>query len=343
MSYQKSELYFLSALLAIMLVLVFFIFEPFLYALLLAVIFATVFAPVHKKMLSLTRDNKGLSALLSTAFVLIVIVAPITFLSIQIFQEATQLYTSLVDNGGLVGLTDVVKESVRGFGIPFISVDSIDLGQYMKQGLNFIIQNLGTIFSNIARIMVSLFILLIALYYFFKEGSKLRKSAIALSPLQDIYDETIFKKLEIAINSVVRGSIAVGLVQGMLTAIGFTIFGVPSPVLWGSMAAISALIPGFGTSLVIFPAILFLFFTGATSAALGLLIWGLVAVGLVDNVLGPKLVGRGARLHHFLVLLSVLGGISLFGPIGFLFGPLALALLFALLEIYSTIRGERNK
>lgn len=342
MSYQKSELYFLSVLLVGMSILVFFIFQPFLYALLLAVIFATVFAPVHKKILSATKENHGLTALLSVAFVLIVIVAPITFLSVQIFQEATLLYSSLVFNGGMDGISGALKEIVRSFGIPFLPADSIDLSQYMKQGLSFLIQNLGTVFSNVAKIMVSLFVLLIALYYFFKEGNKLKKSVIALSPLQDIYDETIFHKLELAINSVVRGSIAVGLVQGLLTAIGFTIFGVPSPVLWGSMAAVSALIPGFGTSLVLVPAILFLFFTGATTPALGLLIWGIVAVGLVDNVLGPKLVGRGAKLHHFLVLLSVLGGISLFGPLGFLFGPLALSLFFAFLEIYSIIRKTRN-
>lgn len=343
MSYQKSEIYFLSVLLAGMFVLSFFIFQPFLSALILAIIFATVFAPVHKKILAkLGEKNSGLSALLSTAFVLVVIVVPVTLLSIQIFQEATLLYSSLVDNGGMAGLSRAIQEVVRSFGIPFISVESIDAGQYLKQGLSFVIQNLGTIFSNIAKIMVGLFILLIALYYFFKEGSRLKKSVATLSPLQDIYDETIFKKLEIAINSVVRGSIAVGLVQGVLTALGFTIFGVPSPVLWGSMAAISALIPGFGTSLVLIPAILFLFFTGATSGALGLLVWGFVAVGLVDNVLGPKLIGRGAKLHHFLVLLSVLGGISLFGPLGFIFGPLSLALLFAFLEIYSTIRGSRT-
>ena len=93
---------------------------------------------------------------------------------------------------------------------------------------------------------------------------------------------------------------------------------------------------------MLIPAILFLFFTGATTSAIGLLIWGVVAVGLVDNILGPKIVGSGAKLHPFLILLSILGGISFFGPLGFLFGPLTLSLLFAFLEIYSTIRGARK-
>lgn len=342
MSYQKSELYFLVTLLAGVFGLTFFIFQPFLYALILAVIFATVFSPVHKRVLSAMRESYGLASLLTTAFILIVIVVPVTFLSIQIFQEATSLYSSVVDNGGAVGLSNIAEEALQNLGVPFLPAGSLDFSQFVKQGLSWLIGHLGTVFSNVAKIMVGLFVLLIALYFLFKDGHNLKKSVIALSPLQDIYDETIFRKLELAINSVVRGSISVSIVQGILTAIGLTIFGVPNPVLWGSMAAISALIPGVGTSLVLIPSILFLFFTGATVSATGLLIWGIVAVGLVDNVLGPKIVGKGAKLHPFLILLSILGGISFFGPLGFLFGPLVLSLLFAFLEIYSTIRGTRT-
>ncbi|PIR40881.1 MAG: hypothetical protein COV32_01130 [Candidatus Yonathbacteria bacterium CG10_big_fil_rev_8_21_14_0_10_43_136] len=342
MSYQKSELHFLVTLLVGMSIITFFIFEPFLYALILGVIFATIFSPVHKRVLSALRESRGISALITTAFVLVVIVVPVIFLSTQIFQEATSLYSSLTDNGGAGGLLRATEDIVRETWIPFLPAESLDFGQYMEQGLSFLIKHLGTVFSNVAKIMVGIIVLFIALYYLFKDGHELRKSVIALSPLSDVYDETIFRKLELAINSVVLGSISVALVQGVLTAIGLAVFGVPNPVFWGSVATVTALIPGVGTSIVLISSILFLFFTGAEVAAVGLLIWGIVAVGLVDNVLGPKIVGKGAKLHPFLILLSILGGIGLFGPIGFLFGPLALALLFAFLEIYSTIRGTRN-
>lgn len=342
MSYQKSELYFLVTLLVGIGIITFLIFKPFLYALILGVIFATVFSPVHKRVLSALRENRGLSALLTTAFVLVVVVVPITLLSVQIFQESTALYSSLVDNGGTIGLSRGIEEALRSAGVPNLQAGSLDFSQYMKQALGFLIEHLGTVFSNVAKIMAGIFVLFIAMYYLFKDGHQLKKSVISLSPLQDMYDETIFKKLELAINSVVRGSISVALVQGALTAIGLAIFGVPNPVLLGSIAAITALIPGVGTSIVLLPSILFLFFTGATTGAVGLLIWGIVAVGLVDNVLGPKIVGKGAKLHSFLILLSILGGISFFGPLGFLFGPLTLSLLFAFLEIYSTIRGTRT-
>ena len=203
MSYQKTELYFLVSLLAVMSVITFFIFEPFLYALLLALIFATVFSGVHKRVLGRIKGNHGLASLISTTFVLVVIVVPVTLLSIQIFDESTSLYSSVVENGGSAALSQATEEALRKSGVaPFLPAGSLDVSQYMKQGLSFLIQHLGTIFSNIAKILVGVFILFIALYYLFKDGHKLKKSVIALSPLSDVYDETIFSKLELAINSV---------------------------------------------------------------------------------------------------------------------------------------------
>ena len=331
MNHQKSELYFLLILLVGIFILTFFIFKPFLYALVLAMVFTTVFEPVHKKALTITREKQGLAALLATVAVLIIVVAPITFLGIQIFQEATRLYSS-------IDVEDAVQNLKRFFPIPIEF--SIDINQYVRQGLNWLLQHLGSLFSNVAKVMLGVFVFLVALYYLFKDGQKLKGAVIALSPLQDIHDKTIFSKLKLAINSVIKGNLVVAFVQGILTAVGFAIFGVPNAALWGSVAAIAALIPGIGTALVLTPAILYLFLSGETLFAVGLLLWGITAVGLVDNFLGPKLVERGMRLHPFLILLSILGGIGFFGPLGFLLGPLILSLLFALLEIYFAISKE---
>lgn len=343
MANQKTELYFLLALLFGIIVLTFYIFQPFLFAIILAVIFATIFAPVHNRFLKISRQNRGLAALLTTLFVLIVIVVPITFLGIQIFKEATQLYVSLADNGGSSSLLQGIESFVRSLGVPFFPAGPVDFSIYVKQILSWVIQNLGTIFSNVAKIIVDIFMFLIALYYLFKDGDQLKKSVIALSPLQDTYDETIFRKLSRAINSVVRGSFSVALVQGVMTAVGLTIFGVPNSVLWGSVASVSALIPGLGTSLIIIPSVLFLFFSGATSSAFGLLMWGVAAVGLIDNILGPKIVGKGAKLHQFIIMLSMLGGLIYFGPLGIFLGPLVVTLLFVFLEIYASIRVGSSK
>ncbi|MEK7629772.1 MAG: AI-2E family transporter [Patescibacteria group bacterium] len=344
MNHQKSELYFLLILLAGIFILTFFIFKPFLYPLILAIIFATVFGPAHKKILIITREKRGLASLLTTVFVFIVVIVPITFLGIQVFQETTQLYFSLTSEGGATDLSRAVGDAIQNLTrlSPVPIEFSVDINQYLKQGLSWLLQHLGSLFANTAKAMVGIFIFLVALYYLFKDGQKLKEAIVALSPLQDIHDETIFNKLALAINSVIKGNLAVAIIQGILTAVGFAIFGVHSPMLWGSVAAIAALIPGIGTALVIFPAILFLFISGKTLFAVGLLFWGMTAVGLIDNFLGPRLVERGIRLHPFLILLSILGGISFFGPLGFLLGPLVLSLIFALLDIYFAISKEQK-
>jgi predicted PurR-regulated permease PerM len=217
-----------------------------------------------------------------------------------------------------------------------------NIDDYLKQGLSWLLQHLGSVFGSFVKTAASSFLFLIALYYLLKDGRKFKAVIIALSPLSDTDDETISQKLAVAIHSVMKGSLLIAFIQGVLTSVGFAIFGVPNAVLWGSVAAIAALIPGIGTALVLIPAILFLFLRGEAFSGVGLIVWGMGAVGLIDNFLGPKLVGRGTQLHPLIILLSVLGSIVFFGPIGFLLGPLIMSLLFALLDIYSSLMGKKN-
>ncbi|MFH1772739.1 MAG: AI-2E family transporter, partial [Patescibacteria group bacterium] len=224
MNHQKSELYFLLILLVGIFVLAFFIFKPFLYALILAIVFATVFQPLHARILVMARDRKGLAALIATISVLIVVVAPLTYLGIQIFQEASGLYFSLAQNGGATdlsrGIGGYLQNLTRFSPVP---IDSPDFGQYLKQGLSWLLQHLGPLFANVAKAITGIFIFLVVLYYLFKDGHKLKNAVAAISPLQDIHDETIFNKLASAVNSIIKGSLAVAIVQGILTAVGFTI------------------------------------------------------------------------------------------------------------------------
>jgi predicted PurR-regulated permease PerM len=187
--------------------------------------------------------------------------------------------------------------------------------------------------------------MLIALYYMFKDGPEFVRKIVRLSPLPDAQDEHILTKLSLSIRSVVLGTLTVALIQGILTAFGFALFGISQPVLWGSVAAIGALIPGVGTSFVFAGVVLVSLLGGNYGVALGLAIWGMFAVGLVDNLLGPYLMSRGAKLHPFAVLLAVLGGVVLFGPVGFLVGPVALSFFMVLLELYSlhVVARERKQ
>jgi predicted PurR-regulated permease PerM len=168
-----------------------------------------------------------------------------------------------------------------------------------------------------------------------KDGPEFLKKLIRLSPLPDSQDEFILSKLAQAVRSVVLGTLGIAIIQGLLTTIGLMIFGISQPVLWGAIAAVCALIPYFGTSFVFVGAVLDAVISHSYGAAIGLTIWGVFIVGLIDNILMPYLISIGEKSHPFAVLISVLGGVLIFGPMGFLVGPVFLTLFFALFELYS--------
>lgn len=346
MNTKVLRLYFLAALIAGSLIVTFFIFRPFLVVLILAAIFAVVLQPLYGVILRRMSGSPGLAAFATIVISVVCIVVPLTFITMQIAGNAQSLYTSLTDGSGRTHLdtvfqytNDVVARYVPSFALSGVEL-STSIDQYIKNGLVWLIQNLGGAFGGIARFLLDFFIFLVALYYLLRDGAKLKKTIIEVSPLADTEDTAVFARLELAVHSVIRGSLMIALIQGILTGIGFAFFGIPNSVLWGVVAMFSALIPGIGTSLVLAPGVAYLFIIGATTPAIGLLLWSVIAVGLIDNLLGPKLVGKGMQLHPLVVLLSVFGGLVFFGPAGIFLGPLCTSLLFALLSIYQHISKQ---
>lgn len=331
---NKLQHYFFLILFLIVAGVMLFIFKPFIAPLVLAISFAVVFHPLYAYFLRRFKGRKTLSSLSAVLVIIILVLLPLAVLGSLLFTEAVGLYDSIALRGGGAGVFTTLISNLEGYLQGFFPELNLDIASYAQAGLQWIVGNFGAVFTRFLTVGLDLFIMLVALFYLFKDGDTLRKHYIELSPLVNEYDEQIFKKLAVAINSVIKGSLVIAIIQGVLAGLGMLIFGVPSPIIWGSTAMIAGLIPGIGTALVIIPAVLYLVFTGSTAAAIGLAIWGVVVVGLVDNFLAPNLINRGIKIHPMLILISVLGGIILFGPIGFLLGPLVLALFFALLDIY---------
>lgn len=293
--------------------------------LILAGVFAIIFYPLYRKIKSFF-GNASVASLVTTFLVLVFILLPLTLIGMQIFQEAKHISSSVVSGSGFwQNIFDYIPK------------------QYLDKGLNWIVGNLGNFFSSVATLAADFFIFLIALYYMFKDGESFKNFILSSSALPDEDTKIITERVTSSINSTIKGSLLVALIQGTLAAFGFVIFGLPNPILWGSVTAISALVPAVGTALVMIPAVLYLAYFGSFYQALGLLIWAALAVGLIDNFLGPKLIGRGIKIHSFLVLLSVVGGLSFFGPTGFIIGPLILSLLYALFEIYNSLGKKTSK
>ena len=345
--------FFLSLLIGT-LVVVFFLVKPFIAPLVLAFMLGVVFYPMYRKIRNAVH-RPSLASALSLLIILLVVLLPLAFFSWQVFNEARDFYVNnLSTNGsgaweerlrgiaGFLGLSDnaFVQEQLTSLGT--------NLNSYVQEGVYWLVSHAGSVFSEIAAALFDLFICFIALFYIFRDGSRFKAKLVAVSPLSDQYDETIIHKLENTVSSVFRGVIVVAIVQALLSGIGFAIFGVPNPALWGSLAVMAALVPGIGTALVMVPGVLYLMFTGSVGAGVGLAVWAALAVGLVDNFLSPYLMNRRIKIHSFLILISVLGGLVVFGPIGFVMGPMVLSLLSSLFEMYpamvlkETQHGEQS-
>lgn len=348
---NSTPSHFFFGLLFAIIILASLIFLPFLTPIVLSAALAVIFGPVNRwiiKIFFAGQERSSLSALITLIIITIIIFIPALLILGKIYSEVQSLYAFLTDEAGrsqVIGALNNITQKVSNIFLniyPSYSFDSLNITAFLQKGAEWLFSNLDTVFSKASKITLSMFILFLSLFYFIRDGSELKRQLVSLSPLGDDDDEKIFKKLEQTVYSIFAGSLIVGMIQGALTGIGFAIFGVPSPALWGLIAAVAALIPGIGTALVLLPGIAYLVFIGSTGSAIGLLIWGAVAVGMIDNILGPIFINRGIKIHPFLILLSVLGGLLYFGPIGFVLGPIVLAFLFALLEIYKVSFSKRN-
>lgn len=338
MNASAEQRFFFFIVLAGVVVLAFFVLKPFLVPLALGVIFSVILHPVYSWLVRGTKGRESIAALVTVILTILVLLAAVSFLGARIAQEAQQFLDSNTGTsaGGLQQLAEGVSPYVQKFfpeAEEAFSNFVADLGGYLRQGISWLAQHIGVAFTSVTSALLSLFIFFVSLYYLLRDGAALKRKIVELSPLSDDDDETVLARLGQAVNSVVKGQLSIALLQSILTGIGFAIFGVPSPVLWGMVTFLAALVPSVGTALVIAPAVAYLLFTGSIGMGIGLAIWGVAAVGLIDNLLAPRLIGRGMKLHPLLVLLAVLGGIALFGAAGIFLGPLTISLLFALLSL----------
>jgi predicted PurR-regulated permease PerM len=295
-----------------------------------------------------TKSGESVSALLTVLLCLVVLLVPVFIAALQLLKEAQALYGSYGTNTQFIFTQWIdahgptLDHYVRNASATLRNL-TLSLDDYAKTAASWLVLNLGTWFSSIAAIFLDLFIFFVTLYYLLRDGERLKDYLISLSPLRDEDDEHIVQKLGVAVNSVVKGKLAIAAIQGILAGVGMAIFGVPNPVVWGLVAMVASLIPPVGTALVLVPAVIFLLAAGAVPAAIGLSLWSL-GVSVIDNILGPSLMGSGSDLHPLIVLISVLGGLALFGPVGLFMGPLAMALLLSLLSLYSFIaRAEERQ
>ncbi len=331
---DKIQHYFFFGLFTVVLALNALIFFPYFGALIFAATFAAIFMPWHRFVLRLIPSLPNIAAFITIISILLAIFVPLFFVGTMVVNQAQGLYASLTNNSEieevLNGLILLAKE--RSVGIPLEQLVA-DLGDFIRVPLQYLLTNVGSLFSGATDATVHIFLVLLAMFFFLRDGDKLKDLIFQLSPLQNTDDNLVLTSFEKTINSIVKGSLLVALVQGLTAGVGFMIFGVPNFALWGAIAVITSLVPGIGNALVTIPATIYLFANQEIASAAGMALWAF-GVSLVDNLLRPKLISSGLGVHPLLVFLSVLGGLSIFGMYGFLIGPLLLSFLFALTQLY---------
>ncbi len=317
------------------------ILAPFSSALLWAAILTLALRPAYARVLSLVRGRAGLAAGIMTLALLLLVIGPAIMLLGVLAAQAMDLYqraSALVQSGRMT-------ETWSGFASPLLEKVSslpilagIDVKGFLMKGLgelsSSMASQLGGAVINTFVLLVNLLIMLLCLFFFFRNGETYYRSVMEILPFTDAQRQSITREFHNTFVAVINGVFLIALIQGVMTGIGFLLFGVPLPVFWGFIAAILALLPIGGAALVWIPGAVYLSLTGSTLSGVFLGVWGLVLVTLPDNFLKPVLIGRKAKLPTLFLFLGILGGLKAYGFLGIFFGPLVVTLLIAFIRIY---------
>ncbi|WP_419764655.1 MAG: AI-2E family transporter [Arcobacter sp.] len=315
--------------------------KEFLIALILAAIFAGLLYPLYKRILIYLKNKSVLAAstvliisILAVGFPLATLTGMVTNEAIQFSEKTSPIVKEILDDE--FSLSEQLpswlplQDKFDSFNETLLKKAS-DATSAIG---SWLVSSLSSATKGTAGFLMSLFIMFYAMFYFLVNGQKLLDSLASLLPLsKKDYDELMNRGLMVTKASL-KGIVIIGFIQGLLLALGFWIIGLNGPVFWGSVVFLLSAVPGLGAPIVWVPAVVYLMLTGSIGWGIALTIWGIIVVGLVDNLLRPWIVGNDAKLPDLVILISILGGIISFGPVGIIIGPVIAALLDTVLNIY---------
>ena len=310
-----------------------------------AVIMAGVFAGMSQRpFLYLTRRTGGrarLAALLTVLGLLLLIVVPAGAFLALVLAQAVEVADAagpwLRDQAGQwEELIDRVNQiPLLGPLLPDQAAILNGLQNFAGRAGSFLVNNLSAATTGTVNLVLQLFVTLYAMYFFLRDGASILSRILYLTPLDDESERKLVGRFVSVTRATVKGSILVGLIQGALAGAAFFVLGLPGAAFWSTVMAVLSVIPVLGSGIVWAPASVILISTGRIAEGVGLAIWGLLVVGMIDNFLRPKLVGRDTKMHDLLVLLSTFGGLAMFGIVGFIIGPIVAALFLTGWDLFS--------
>jgi predicted PurR-regulated permease PerM len=314
---------------------------PFSADLIWAGIISLALYPLYRRVLTLLRGRAGLTAGIMTLVTLLIVIGPAIALLAVLASQTVDLYqwaAEGISSGAAIEFWQKATSAISQKTMHYPFLAQLDLKGILIKGLSQFSSSLasqvGTVLKDSLLLVIHLFIMLTVLFFFFKNGENYYRTAMDLFPFSGEQKQAIARKLHDTFTAVINGIFLIALGQGMMTGIGFAVFGVPFPVFWGFLAAILALLPVGGASLVWIPGALYLLISGLPVKGILLALWGIVLVSLPDNFLKPLVIGKKANIPTLFLFLGILGGLQAYGFFGILFGPLIVTLLTAFIQIY---------
>jgi predicted PurR-regulated permease PerM len=325
---------------------------PFIGPLLWAMFLAFLLHPLHVRLTARMRGRAQLSAFLLTALTVVVIIGPLTGLGTAFVTQVNELLQQAQNAVGgqarnnVFDLTNVprVRSALDWLDRTF-DVDVAQVRSWAAEGSRSLLQSLasmsGRVFLGAVGAVVGFVLMMFMMFFFIRDGAEMIRTVRDLIPMSEAHKDKLFDHLAGVTRAMVYGTGLTALIQGTLVGIAFLIVHLPSPVVFGVLAALAALLPFGGTALVWIPAAIVLALQDRWGATIFLLIWGGLLVSLVDNVVRPMLVSGRAEVGTLTVFIGVLGGVAAFGAIGLFLGPVVLALIIALMRFALELRrGE---
>jgi predicted PurR-regulated permease PerM len=319
---------------------------PFLEALFLAVVFSALLRPLYMSIRAVVRRD-AIAALVTTLLVLVLIVVPLVFLVGALTGEAiriTEFVAPWIDDSNGEDLPPTLPtwlpfaEQLQ----PYRGAILERVGNVANQASTFLVESFSRITQGTFVFLLNLFVMLYAIFYFLLRGPQLVVAVSRRFPIMSRAARDRICERGLAVTRATLKSILIlGSLQGLLAGIGYAAAGLEGAILWGFMTAVASLIPGIGTAIVWVPAVAILLFSGDTVAGIGLGAWCVVAVGGIDNLVRPYLIGSDTQMSELLVLISTLGGLAMFGAAGIIIGPVIAGLLITSLNVFATaIRAD---
>ncbi len=341
--FSKSFLILLA--LAISLIFVLMI-RRFLVAILLAGIFSGMATPLYRFLLMRMRERQALAALSTILIVLLLIVIPVTAFLGVVASQAVNVSQSvgpwIEQRVGQPDELDRLLNRIPLYGWlgPYKDQIIAKVGDVASLTGGFLVNSVAAATRGTVTFLLNLFIMLYAMFFFLRDGKAILDKILYYIPLTPTEENQMVERFISVTRATIKGTLVIGIIQGGLAGLAFWVAGIGGPAFWGTVMAVLSIIPGVGAALVWVPAVVFLLATGEVVGGVLLAIWCAMVVGTVDNLLRPRLIGRDTKMSDLLVLLGTLGGILLFGAVGFVIGPIVAALFVTVWEIYGVTFKE---